>query len=341
MKRCLNTLYVSTQGSYLSKDGECVRVQTDGKDVARIPIHIIKSLVCFGNVMCSPFLLGHCADNGVTVSFLTENGAFLAAVNGRTTGNILLRRQQYRLADDPAASAGLAKSFVAGKIVNCRTILRRSAREREDDGSVLAAATDRLGRCLEAVSNRPDLETVRGSEGEAAAIYFGVFDRMIGVERDAFRFKGRNRRPPLDPMNCLLSFLYTLLVNDVRSALETVGLDPAAGFLHRDRPGRPSLALDMMEEFRPYVVDRLALTLVNRGQVAGDDFTEHPGGAVTLGESARKNILVAWQERKKDEVRHPFIDEQMPVGLLWHIQARLLARHVRGELDAYPPFIVR
>jgi CRISPR-associated protein Cas1 len=341
MKRFLNTLYVSTQGSYLSKEGECVRIQVEGRETARIPIHIIGGLICFGNVLCSPFLLGHCADSGVAVSFLTENGRFLATVNGSVSGNVLLRRGQYRASDDRERNAALAKSFVAGKIVNCRTFLRRSAREREEESASLGAAADRLGVCLSALAGQTELDAIRGTEGEAAAIYFGVFDKMIGADRDAFRFNGRNRRPPLDPANCLLSFLYTLLVGDVRGALEAVGLDPAVGFLHRDRPGRPSLALDLMEEFRPYAADRLALTMINRRQLERDDFTFQPGGAVLLKDMARKKILVAWQERKKDEVMHPFIGELMPVGLLWHMQARLLARHIRGELDAYPPFVVR
>jgi CRISPR-associated protein Cas1 len=340
MKRFLNTLYVSTQKTYLSKDGECIRVEAEGREVTKIPVHILDGVVCFGNVTCSPFLLGHCAENGVAVSFLTEYGRFLGTVHGAVSGNVLLRRRQYRLTDGPEA-AGIARSFLIGKIVNCRTLLRRSAREREDEADALGRAADRLSGCLAALPEQPDIDALRGIEGEAAAIYFGVLDRMIGPDRDGFRFKGRNRRPPLDPTNCLLSFLYTLLVHDIRSALETVGLDPAVGFLHRDRPGRPSLALDMMEEFRPYMVDRLVLTLINRRQIEEGDFLFRPGGAVVLIDAARKKIIAAWQERKRDEILHPFIGKQMPVGLLWHMQARLLAKHIRGELDAYPPFTVR
>jgi CRISPR-associated protein Cas1 len=245
------------------------------------------------------------------------------------------------LADDPSGCAAIAAAMVAGKIVNCRTVLRRAAREREPEAEALGAAADRLSACLATLSGGPDLDSVRGVEGEAAAIYFGVFDKMIGADRESFRFAGRSRRPPLDPVNCLLSFCYTLLAHDARSALEAVGLDSAVGFLHRDRPGRPSLALDLMEEFRPYVADRLVLTLVNRRQIEREDFESRPGGAVLLREEARKKVLQVWQERKRDEITHPFLDEQAPVGLLWHLQARLLARRIRGELDAYPPFVVR
>ena len=341
MKRFLNTLYVLTQGSYLSKEGECVRIEVKERETARIPIHILGSVVCFGNVLCSPFLLGHCAEHGVAISFLTENGRFLASARGETSGNVLLRRGQYRLADDSAGCAAVAAAMVAGKIVNCRTMLRRAAREYESEAETLGTAADHLSVCLNALAASPELETVRGTEGEAAAVYFGAFDKMIGADRDFFNFNGRSRRPPLDPINCLLSFLYTILAHDIRAALEAVGLDPAVGFLHRDRPGRPSLALDLMEEFRPYVADRLVLTMVNRRQIGRDDFEFRPGGAVLLRDDARKKVLQMWQERKKDEVTHPFIGEQASVGLLWHLQARLLARRVRGELDAYPPFVVR
>lgn len=349
MKRHLNTLFITTQGSYLSKDGECVSIQIDGRPAGKVPIHTIGGIVCFGNVLCSPFLLGHCAENGVLVSFFTEYGRYLAAVHGPVSGNVLLRRAQYRRADDVEACAETARTFVIGKIANCRTVLRRAERTRREsspatdstDDTRLSKAAEALGACLEQVRSPLSLDSVRGVEGQAAALYFGAFDAMISTEKDAFRFRGRNRRPPLDPVNCLLSFLYTLLMHDIRSALEGVGLDPAVGFLHRDRPGRPSLALDMMEEFRPSVADRLALTLINRGQVNAKNFSARESGAVVMDETARKTVLTAWQERKQEEVRHPFLDETMTVGLLWHMQARLLARVLRGDSDTYPPFTTR
>lgn len=339
MKQFLNTLYVSTQESYLAKEGECVCIKQERAVKARIPIHTLGSLVLFGNVSCSPFLLDHCAKNGVTVSWLTNHGRFMASMHGPVSGNVLLRRTQYRKADDPEFSASLARAFVTGKIYNTRTILRRSARERPN--FVVDEVCNRLSNTLDRLRKDLPLEQVRGIEGEAANAYFGVFDSLLSVKDPAFSFSGRNRRPPMDPVNCLLSFLYTLLTHDVRSALETVGLDPAVGYLHRDRPGRPSLALDLMEEFRPYLADRLACTLINKGQVKAKDFNKQESGAVLMGDDLRKEVIVAWQNRKKEEVEHPFLKERMPVGFLWHIQARLLARYIRGDLDAYPPFVVR
>ena len=339
MKQHLNTLYVTTQESYLSKDGECVAVHHSGEVKGKIPIHTLGGLVLFGQVSCSPFLLGHCAENQVTVSWLTENGRFLASMHGPTHGNVLLRREQYRKADCPDASANVARAVTIGKIANCRTVLLRTARERPDDRLGLAGA--RLADCLARLQPGLPLDVVRGIEGEAANAYFGAFDTLISNPDPAFRFAGRNRRPPLDPVNCLLSFLYTLLAHDIRSALETCGLDPAVGFLHRDRPGRPSLALDMMEEFRPYLADRLACTLINRGQVKAAGFKQTESGAVLMDDATRKEVLIAWQERKREEIEHPFLQERMPVGLLWHTQARLMARYIRGDMDAYPPFVIR
>ena len=339
MKHHLNTLYVTTQQSYLAKDGECVTVHQGDTLKAKIPIHTLGGLVLFGQVSCSPFLLGHCAENNVAVSWLTENGRFLASMHGPVRGNVLLRREQYRKADTPETSAIIARAVTIGKIANCRTVLRRTARERPD--ARLGAACESLSFCLERLGRELPLDVVRGIEGEAANLYFGVFDSLISNPDPAFAFAGRNRRPPLDAVNCLLSFLYTLLAHDVRSALESVGLDPAVGFLHRDRPGRPSLALDLMEEFRPYLADRLACTLINRGQVKSRGFKKLESGAVQMDDATRKEVIVAWQERKQEEIDHPFLQEKMPVGLLWHTQARLLARYLRGDMDAYPPFVIR
>lgn len=339
MKHLLNTLYITTQESYLAKDGECIAVHQGGTLKGKIPIHTLSGLVLLGQVTCSPYLLAHCAENGVVVSWLTEHGRFLASMHGHVSGNVLLRREQYRKADCLTASAALARSMVIGKIANCRTILMRTARERPHPS--LETACGQMETSLRRLRQELPLDVVRGVEGEAAHAYFSAFPQLIHNEDLAFCFSGRNRRPPLDVVNCLLSFVYTLLVHDVRGALESCGLDPAVGFLHRDRPGRPSLALDMMEEFRAYLADRLVCTLINRGQVKAKGFQQRETGAVIMDDATRKNVIVAWQERKQEIVEHPFLAEKMPVGLALHCQARLLARHVRGDMDAYPPFIIR
>lgn len=343
MKKHLNTLFVTTQGAYLAKDGECVLVKVEREERLRLPIHTLDGIVCFGNVSCSPFLMGFCAERDVTVSFLTEHGRFLARVQGPVSGNVLLRRRQYRSADDPGFSATLARAFVAGKVNNCRTIILRALRDHSEkvDAEVLRAAVARLAAILSHLQQGLSLDTARGFEGEAAKIYFSVFNQLITAQKDEFFFHERSRRPPLDRINCLLSFLYTLVMHDARSALESVGLDPAVGYLHRDRPGRPGLALDLMEEFRPFLADRLALSLVNLGQVKGKGFTISESGAVLMDDETRKVVLVAYQKRKQDEIMHPFVNETIPVGLLFYSQALLLARFLRGDLDGYPPFMWR
>jgi len=340
MKRHLNTLFVTRQDTWLAKEGECAVLRLDGKTLGKIPLHTLQSIVCFGHVSCSQYLLEHCAERGVSVTWFTEYGSFMASMHGPTTGNVLLRRAQYRLADSPEASAELARFFIVGKIANCRTVLLRQARTSDEPS--LGEAADKLGRILKRLSQPHDLETLRGMEGDAAHLYFEAFPFLVKAEfRDSMRFEGRSRKPPLDEVNCLLSFFYSLLANDIRSALEGVGLDPAVGFLHRERPGRPSLALDMMEEFRPYLADRLALTLINRQQITAADFVRTEVGGVVLKEKARKEVLTAWQERKREEVEHSFLKEKMTVGMLCHMQARLLARYIRGDMDAYPPFAMR
>lgn len=341
MKRLLNTLYVTTPGAYLSRDGETVQVKVEDEVRLRLPIHTLDGIVCFGRVSCSPYLLGMCGERGISVSFMSDSGRFLARVQGPVSGNVLLRREQYRRADDMTSSAAIARSCVAGKIANCRSVLRRAVRDRgEGDASVLlGGAADRLSGIMAELARGPNLEELRGHEGEAAALYFSVFDHLITVDKTAFYFRERSRRPPLDNMNALLSFLYTMLAHDVSSALEGVGLDPAVGYLHRDRPGRPGLALDLMEEFRPFWADRLALTLVNRQQVKAKGFTRTESGAVMMDDKTRKEVVLAYQKRKQEEITHPFLEEKMAVGLLPHVQALLMARHLRGDLDAYPPFI--
>ena len=341
MKKHLNTLFVTTQGAYLAKEGETIVVKVEREIRLRLPVHTIGGIVCFGNVSCSPFLMGFCAENGVGISFLTEHGRFLARIQGPVSGNVLLRREQYRRADDPQTSADVALAVLTGKIANSRTVLQRALRDHADNmvANEVAFAVKRLSNHLDLLNQGQSLDSLRGCEGDAAHIYFGVFDHLIVAQKEDFSFKERNRRPPLDNVNALLSFIYTLLVHDIRSALEVVGLDPAVGFLHRDRPGRPSLALDLMEEFRPFLADRLALSLINRQQVQGKGFLKSDSGAVMMTDETRKTLLIAYQERKQEEILHPFLDEKITIGLLFHTQALLMARYLRGDLDGYPPFI--
>lgn len=343
MKPLLNTLYVMTQDCYLGLDGETVEVRQDGTVKAKIPLHTLDGIVTFGQISCSPALLAACAERKITVSMMSLSGRFLARVQGPVSGNVLLRRAQYRLADDPAASAALARSFIAAKIVNARLVLQRARRQNPDapGANELDDACHLLGRLLKNLQRPLDLAALRGLEGEATRTYFSVFNHLIVAQKDAFYFHTRSRRPPLDNMNALLSFLYAILAHDACSALESVGLDPQVGFLHRERPGRPSLALDLMEEVRPLLADRLALTLINRQQVRPSGFTLLPTGAVRMEDNTRKLVITAYQERKREELLHPYLDEKIPLGLLLHIQAQLLARFIRGDTDAYPPYFWR
>jgi CRISPR-associated protein Cas1 len=341
MRQHLNTLFVTTQGAYLSREGETVLVRVEQETKLKIPIHTLGGIVCFGQVMCSPPLMGLCGERNVLISFHSEHGKFLGRVQGPVSGNVLLRRAQYRWADDAAVTAAIARSVVTGKVANCRTVLLRAVRDHPDSTgtSALTTAAGVLARQLAGLQAAQPLDIVRGLEGEAARTYFGVFDHLIVSQKESFYFRERSRRPPLDSMNALLSFLYAMLANDVTSALESVGLDPAVGFLHRDRPGRPGLALDLMEEFRPVLADRVALSLVNLQQVKGNGFTTTETGAVTMDDKTRKEVLVAWQKRKTEEVQHPFLGEKVTVGLLPYVQALLFARHLRGDLDGYPPYV--
>lgn len=343
MRRLGNTLYVTSQGTLLSRQGEAIRVGRDGVSPALIPIHGVDGILCFGGVTVTPPLLGHCAETGVTVTWLSENGRFLARAEGPVSGNVLLRKAQYRASEGRPAAA-IARSIIIGKVANQRHVLRRFLRDHQgtsaaEDVTAIEAAIDRLGRGLRSLEKDLPLDALRGLEGEAAAAYFAVFGAMIRAP--GFTFSGRVRRPPPDPVNALLSFVYTLLTHDARSALEGVGLDPAVGFLHRDRPGRPSLALDLVEEFRAWFADRLVLSLINRRQLGIGDFRQEPGGATLLDEAGRKTVLIAYQERKREEIVHPFTGEKLMIGLIWHEQARLLAACLRGDIDAYPPFAAR
>jgi CRISPR-associated protein Cas1 len=343
MKRHLNTLFVTTQGAYLSKEGETVAVKVENETRLRVPVHTIGGIVCFGQVSCSPFLMGFCAERNVAITFLTEYGRFLAKVQGPVSGNVLLRREQYRRADDMSMSSGIARSVLTGKIANSRTVLKRFLRDHSDkqDTDRVDQASKLLAFSLRRLQSESSLDGIRGIEGDAAHTYFSVFDHLITSQKEEFYFAGRNRRPPLDNVNCLLSFLYVLVMHDIRSALETVGLDPSVGFLHRDRPGRPGLALDILEEFRPFIADRQVLSLINLGRVRGKGFKKKESGAVLLDDDTRKEVLVAYQKRKQDEIMHPFLNEKVTIGLLFHIQALLMARYLRGDLDGYPPFIWR
>ena len=340
MKKHLNTLYVTTQNAYLRKEGQSVVVNVEKETRLRLPIHTLDGIVCFGAVSMSPFLMHHCAETNVAVSFLSEYGKFLARIQGPVSGNVLLRREQYRVADRPAAADRIARHFLLGKLANARTVLRRALRDHGENPA-LQTAESRLTQYLRRLETDRPIDELRGIEGEAAASYFAAFPALLTAKDEAFAFTGRNRRPPTDPVNALLSFTYTLLVHDCRSALEGVGLDPCVGFLHTDRPGRPSLALDLMEEFRAFLADRLVLSLLNRRQIQPADFTDSAGGAVAMTDAARKTLLATWQKRKQEEITHPYLGETCKIGLLPHLQAQLLARHLRGDLEAYPPFIWR
>lgn len=343
MKKHLNTLFVTTDGAYLRKDGAAVAVRIAKETRLRVPLHNLDGIVCFGRIGCSPSLMAACAKNNVSISFLNPYGGFQAAVVGFSPGNVLLRRQQYRHADDESGTLAISIPIVAAKIANSRSVLLRAARDAKDADvqERLQKVARRMGHDINAVRNETNLDALRGREGESAASYFSVFPMMLSEHASGFDFTTRNRRPPTDPINALLSFLYSMLTHDARSACEASGLDAAVGFLHRDRPGRPGLALDLIEEFRAFLVDRLVLSLVNRRQIQPNDFEYTDGGAVLLKDQPRKKVLAAYQKRKQAKITHPFLDEKTTVGLLVHLQARLLARHLRGDLDAYPPFVWR
>jgi CRISPR-associated protein Cas1 len=346
MQRMLNTLYITSEDAWLRKDGANIVVEIDGVERSRTPLHMLEGVVSFARPGASPALMAACAAAGITLSHLEPNGRFLARVEGMRTGNVLLRKAQFRAAEDAARGVTIVRGIVAAKAANQRAVVRRALRDH--GGAMAAEARDRLERVerqLTDVARRTlpagDVALLRGLEGEAAAAYFGIFTLLIRVDDPAFAFTVRSRRPPLDRTNALLSFFYAMLGHDCRSALESHGLDPQVGFLHADRPGRASLALDLMEELRPVLADRLVLSLINRRQIAADDFVLEEAGGVRLTDPARKRVLIAWQERKRDELRHPFLDETVPFGLVAHVQAQLLARHLRGDLDGYPGFIWR
>lgn len=343
MRKLLNTLYVTTPESYLTKDGENVVVKVNNEERFRIPIHNVEGIVNFGYLGASPGLMGLCAQKNVGLSFLSEHGRFLGRLSGPVKGNVLLRRQQYRLADDIEKSLKLASLFVAGKIANSRAVLQRALRDHGNDNNQapLKQAVDLLAVRQKQALIAANADVLRGAEGDAANAYFGVFNHMIVHQKDDFSMNGRNRRPPKDNVNALLSFVYTLLAHEVQSALEAVGLDPYVGFLHVDRPGRASLALDMMEELRSYLADRLVLTLINRKQISAKGFKSQGETGVIMDDATRKELLTTWQKRKQEEVVHPFLGESIPIGLIPYAQAQLMARYIRGDMDNYPVFVMK
>jgi CRISPR-associated protein Cas1 len=334
---------VQTERSYLHLDHDTIRVEVERETRLQAPLMQLSAIVCFGDVLLSPALLHRCADDGRSVVWLDRNGRFKGRLEGPASGNVLLRRAQHLALSDPYRRQDIGRNLVAGKIRNARHVLLRGARDTTDadEALLLRDSGERLRVIVERLPSRNDLDLMRGDEGEAARTYFDVFRCLIRTDREAFDFVSRSRRPPLDRINALLSFLYTLLRTDCLAALEGVGLDAQVGFFHALRPGRPALALDLMEELRPAVADRLALSLVNRGQLQRGDFEEKPGGAVYLSESGRRTVIVAYQKRKQEEVEHRVLERKTPVGLVPHLQARLLARHLRNDIPAYPPFLMR
>lgn len=339
-----NTLYVMTPHAYAHLDNATVRIDVEREKKLQVPLHHLAGLVCFGNVMVSPALMHRLADEGKSLVLLDDNGRFKARLEGAVSGNILLRQAQHRAAESAENTLGLARACVAGKIRNSRSVLQRGARETDDGDEVakLARSSDNLAASLRAAAAARTLDELRGVEGEAARGYFEALNLVVKPAfRASFQLNGRTRRPPLDRFNTLLSFLYAMLMNDCRSALETVGLDPQLGFLHAVRPGRAALALDLQEEFRAIHCDRLALTLINRGQVGETDFDVREGGAVMLNDKGRRAVVSAWQERKQEMLTHPLLDQKMPISLLPLVQARFLARTLRGEMEGYTPFLAK
>lgn len=340
MKKLLNTLYITSPDSYLSLDGENVVILDKEEEKGRIPLHNLEAIVSFGYRGASPALMGGCASRGIDLSFVAPQGRFLARVCGPVRGNVVLRKKQYEISQAPQESLEIARGCILGKIYNSRWVLERAVRDHpmQVDVDRMKQASSFLQNSLDKVGKSDSLDSLRGMEGEAASVYFGVFNEMILQQKKDFVFDGRNRRPPMDNVNALLSFVYTLLANMTASALETVGLDPYVGFLHTDRPGRLSLALDMMEELRPVLADRFVLTLINRRMVSAKDFSRKEDGAVLLSDNARRNLLTEWQNKKKEVITHPYLGEKVEWGMIPYVQAMLLARYLRGDLDAYPPF---
>lgn len=341
MKKLLNTLYVTSPDSYLVLDGENVVIMENGKERGRLPLHNLEGIVSFGYRGTSPALMGACVERNISLCYLTPQGKFLARVNGASRGNVILRDRQYQSVHNDAESLEIAKNCIIGKVYNSRWVLERATRDHamQVDVERLKHASAQLKSSIKLIQDCQSKEQLRGYEGEAASIYFGVFDELILQQKKDFSFCGRNKRPPMDNVNAMLSFVYTLLTNSIVSALETVGLDPCMGYLHTERPGRASLALDLIEEFRPVFADRFVLSLINKKVVNGKDFKRKENGAVLMSDDLRKTILTEWQNKRKETLTHPFLKEKVEWGMLPYVQAMLLARYLRGDLDGYPPFL--
>jgi CRISP-associated protein Cas1 len=337
MRKLLNTLYITKQDSYLHKERETLVVRHENVKLGQFPILTIGNIFCFGQISVSPFLMGHCCEKGVGLSYYTEYGKFLARVQGKESGNVILRRTQYRWADNSERSLGVSRNMIAAKIINSKTILMRELRNHGCNKTI-SDAVEKLDLAVKVLKKCSEND-ILGIEGNAASVYFGVFNELI--RQKEFVFSGRVRRPPTDPVNAMLSFVYSLLTHECASALQGVGLDPYVGFLHKDRPGRVSLALDLIEEFRSCIADRFVLTLINRRQIQVDDFVLESSGAYRLKDDSRKKLLAAYQERKNEEILHPYLNETIPIGLLPHCQAMLLARHIRGDIKHYVPYIIK
>lgn len=340
MKKLLNTLYVTSQNNYLSLDGENIVIVDDDREIGRIPLHNLEGIASFGYRGVSPALMGACAEKNISLSFLTPQGKFLARITGPVKGNVVLRKKQYEISSSDEECLKIAKNCILGKVHNSRWILERAMRDHslQIDVERVKHASQFLQNSLSNIRNCENVEQLRGYEGEAASVYFGVFDELILQQKKDFYFKGRNKRPPLDNVNAMLSFVYTLLTGMIASALETVGLDPYVGFMHTDRPGRVSLALDLIEELRPVLADRFVVTLINKKMVSPKGFSRKENGAVLMGDDLRKELLVEWQNKKKEVITHPFLKEKVEWGMIPFVQAMLLARYLRGDLDEYPPF---
>lgn len=341
MKKLLNTLYVTSENSYLGLDGENIVVYDDKKEIGRLPLHNLEGIVSFGYRGTSPALMGACVEKNISLCYLTPQGKFLARVTGKIKGNVVLRQQQFLSSRDEKISLDIAKNCILGKVYNARWILERAIRDHtmQIDVEAVKSSSVKLKEFLEYIQNANSIEQLRGYEGEAASIYFGVFDELILQQKKDFQFHGRNRRPPLDNVNAMLSFVYTLLNNQITSALEVVGLDPYVGFMHTDRPGRTSLSLDLIEELRAVMADRFVLSLINKKIVNGKNFTQKENGAVLMDFDTRKKLLSEWQNKKKEIITHPYLKEKIEWGMVPYVQAMLLARYLRGDLDAYPVFL--
>ncbi len=341
MRKLWNTLFITSEQAYLTLEGETVCVEIQRQKAGQFPLHTLESIVCFSHSGATPAFMGACAERGINLAFFSPFGKFLCRVTGESRGNVLLRKQQYRISDEEAASCKAAKNFILGKVFNCRWSIDRTLRDHglRVDAEKCKRAIQFLSEAMDKIKTEENLDSLRGLEGEAASVYFGIFDKLILNQKEDFYFRGRNKRPPQDYMNTMLSFGYAILANDCAGALEGAGLDSYVGFMHRDRPGRKSLALDLMEELRPVLVDRFVLTLVNNRQMKKEHFIISESGAVRFTDTGKKKFLTAWQEHKREQLTHPYLNEKICWGLVPHVQALLLSRYLRGDLDGYPPFL--